>query len=387
MAQSDKLQSGIAALKAGDREQAVSLLAEAAKENRDNEMVWLYLGAALDDPQRKRQAFERVLKLNPDNEKAKIELAKLKALTPQPKPEPPKAAPPAAPKPSDLPPGTLTESSETFTIAGSALPITEPPKPEPPPQPTEPKENLAVRIAKGAVALTTRPFRVPFKIDGAPPFITLRGLASKFLRMGGTSIRQLFTNTLVPEQEGIQSVSLWDALLPVLSAAFVFGSSEFVGRFIRGILEIGFIGLGGVIVTPIFASILGMAAVLSGVLVGAYSGQVLLERQNSRITVNAHLGSYGSAILAAISIEAIFRLVLHVLIGITHNRGLGIFALLISLGLAAFVGYLLNKEWLHRYELDDKTINLAALITVGGGWLGTRIILALFGAIFRIPFF
>ena len=398
MAQSEKLQAGINALKSGDREQAVSYLTEAAKENRDDEMVWLYLGAALEDPQRKRQAFERVLRLNPDNEKAKLELAKLKALTSQPKPEPPKPAPKAPPAPvpqNDLPPGTLTESSETFTIAGSALPRVDPPKTAASSAPSSdessaPKPTAAQRVGsvvKGTVALTNRPFQPPFKIDGAPSFVTVRGLAAKWLRMGLASIRQLFDNTLVPEQEGIPRFTLWEAVLPVLAAAFVFGAAEFVGRVIRGVLEIGFIGIGGVLVTPFFAAILGMAAVFSGLLVGAYSGQVLLERQNSRITVNAHLGSYATAILAAISIESILRIVLHILIGITRNGGLGILALLLSLGLSGLIGYLLNKEWLHRYELDDKTINLAALITVGGGWLGIHIVLALFGAIFRIPFF
>jgi hypothetical protein len=394
MAQSEKLQAGINALKAGRRDEAVSFLTEAAKENRDDELVWLYLGAALEDPQRKRQAFERALKLNPDNEKAKLELAKLKALASQPKPEPPKPVPKAPPAPPSPPPGTLTEDSGTYTIAGSALPRIDQPNSEAATAPSEATTSdrptaadQARRVAQGVAALTTKPFHPPFKIDGAPPFVTLRGLAVKWLRMGLDSIKQLFNGTLVPEQEGIPHLSLWDAIMPVLSAAFVFGAAEFVGRLIRGILEIGFIGFGGVIVTPFFAAILGMAAVFSGLLVGAYSGQVLLERQNSRVTVNAHLGSYASAILAAISLEAIVRIILHVLVGITRNGGFGILALLLSLGLAGLIGYLLNKEWLHRYELDDKTINLAALITVGGGWLGIHIVLALFGAIFRIPFF
>ncbi len=79
MEPSPLVQQGIAAYKAGNKEEAVRLLSEALRENRQDENAWLYLGAAIDDPGRKRQAFEQVLAINPDNEKAKNALARLDA--------------------------------------------------------------------------------------------------------------------------------------------------------------------------------------------------------------------------------------------------------------------------------------------------------------------
>ena len=64
-------QQGIDAYKAGNKEEAIRLLSDAVRADRQNEDAWLYLGAALDDVTRKRQAFQRVLEINPNNEKAK----------------------------------------------------------------------------------------------------------------------------------------------------------------------------------------------------------------------------------------------------------------------------------------------------------------------------
>ncbi len=85
MALSETVQDGIRALQAGQREEAVSFLAQAVRENRMDEDAWLYLGLALDDPQRKRQSFEQVLKINPGNDKARLQLAKMGVSTNAPK--------------------------------------------------------------------------------------------------------------------------------------------------------------------------------------------------------------------------------------------------------------------------------------------------------------
>jgi tetratricopeptide (TPR) repeat protein len=73
------VQQGIAAYKAGNKDEAVRLLSDAIRQNREDETAWLYMGAAIDDPAKKRQAFERVLAINPDNEKAQNALARLDA--------------------------------------------------------------------------------------------------------------------------------------------------------------------------------------------------------------------------------------------------------------------------------------------------------------------
>src|SRR5437667_11985035 len=72
-------QQGIAAYQAGNKGEAIRLLSEAVRTKRDDEEAWLYPGAAIDDPERRRQAFQQVLRINPQNEKAKAALDRLGA--------------------------------------------------------------------------------------------------------------------------------------------------------------------------------------------------------------------------------------------------------------------------------------------------------------------
>src|SRR5881227_3015816 len=60
---------GITALKAGDREEARFWLAEAIQQDARNERAWVYLAAVL-PRQQAIAALERVLVLNPTNQKA-----------------------------------------------------------------------------------------------------------------------------------------------------------------------------------------------------------------------------------------------------------------------------------------------------------------------------
>jgi hypothetical protein len=397
MPPSELIRDGLRALQAGNREEAIRRFMDAVRENRRDDEAWFHLGVALENPKRKREAFERVRRINPEHPRVQAEFDKLKP--PEPAPKPKAAAPPADPQAAaaGAAPGTLLEDSGTFKIAGDGTPIT-PGSPGGTPTPPQSSEAASMTPARRALAVAggvgkavgsifTRPFSLPVKVDGAPALVTLRGLGVRWLRMGGTSIRQLVTNRLIPEQETISDVTLWDALMGVMAAAFCFGVAEAVGRFVRGILEVGAGGVGGFVVTPIIAGFLGLVAVAAGVLLGGYSGQVLFERQSSQISITAHLGVYASAIMAAISLEAVLRIVIHVLIGITGNGALGILALMFSAGLTALVGYLLYLAWKKSYELDENTTTLGVAVTVGGGWLVMRLLLLLFGVIFRIPFF
>ncbi len=74
-------QQGIDAYKAGNKAEAIRLLGEAIRADRQDKNAWLYLGAALDDPVRKRQAFMNVLEIDPANEQAKNALARLDLAT------------------------------------------------------------------------------------------------------------------------------------------------------------------------------------------------------------------------------------------------------------------------------------------------------------------
>ena len=71
------LEQAIVAIKAGDKATARKLLLAIIKENPNNETAILWLSTTTDDPARKRECFERVLKINPENEVAKRGLDKL----------------------------------------------------------------------------------------------------------------------------------------------------------------------------------------------------------------------------------------------------------------------------------------------------------------------
>ena len=71
----DLTTQGIMAYEAGEYKEANRLLAHAVKEDKYNEDAWFYLGMVQTKPEKKKQCMQRVLKINPDNEKAKQEIA------------------------------------------------------------------------------------------------------------------------------------------------------------------------------------------------------------------------------------------------------------------------------------------------------------------------
>ncbi|MCL4301414.1 MAG: hypothetical protein KJ077_37280 [Anaerolineae bacterium] len=71
------LQQAIAAIKSGDKITGQKLLLSFVKTNPNHETALLWLSVTTDDITKKRQCFERVLIINPNNEAAKRGLAEL----------------------------------------------------------------------------------------------------------------------------------------------------------------------------------------------------------------------------------------------------------------------------------------------------------------------
>lgn len=65
------LQKAIQAIELGDKATGQRLLAEFIKTDPHNETAWLWMSAVADSPQQKIYCFQRVLKINPENEEAK----------------------------------------------------------------------------------------------------------------------------------------------------------------------------------------------------------------------------------------------------------------------------------------------------------------------------
>jgi tetratricopeptide (TPR) repeat protein len=71
----DLLQQGIAAARAGHREQARGLLMQLVEADERNEQGWLWLAGVVDDPDDMRTCLQNVLDLNPANQQARQGLA------------------------------------------------------------------------------------------------------------------------------------------------------------------------------------------------------------------------------------------------------------------------------------------------------------------------
>src|ERR671931_800919 len=94
------LQQGIAAARAGRREEALALLMQVVEADERNEQAWLWLAGVIDDPEDMRTCLENVLDLNPGNVKAQQGLAWIEArYGPRAQPIPQPAA--ASDKPPD----------------------------------------------------------------------------------------------------------------------------------------------------------------------------------------------------------------------------------------------------------------------------------------------
>jgi len=66
----DRLSQGITALKAGNKSEAEQILKEVVQQTPQDVDAWLWLGASVSTPNETLYCLERVLELDPDNQKA-----------------------------------------------------------------------------------------------------------------------------------------------------------------------------------------------------------------------------------------------------------------------------------------------------------------------------
>ena len=71
------LQQAIGLVQVGDKSGAIKILKEIVTEDPKNENAWLWLAACFDKRENKVRSLQKVLKINPNNQKAKQALDKL----------------------------------------------------------------------------------------------------------------------------------------------------------------------------------------------------------------------------------------------------------------------------------------------------------------------
>jgi hypothetical protein len=72
-----RLQNAISAIKTGDKTRAQQQLVDYLQANPRDDVGWLWMAAALDDPDRKRDCLNKVLEINPENQVARQGLDRL----------------------------------------------------------------------------------------------------------------------------------------------------------------------------------------------------------------------------------------------------------------------------------------------------------------------
>jgi tetratricopeptide (TPR) repeat protein len=311
-------EQGIAALRSGNKEEGVRLLTEALRQDPNSEEAWLYLGAAVDDPARKRQCFERVLQINPNNERAQNALARLNAET-------------GAPPP-------------TASTAGSA-----------------------------ASSGGTRRYAIPASIPGAPASLSV----SEAVRDGRARIEQAVQIYARQDYEQIvragQTATQWDSVFVIGVAVVITGLAELFGRLIGWPLTL----FSGGLATPVWAIIqvvISMAVVAGGFAGAIYLSKFYIDSQHINVPMPQHSMYVAMTFLPVALVSALFTF-------ITQALGFLNCVLFPIIGLASFVAaiYGLYLLW-QAMERVYGSENSRGLITAALAFLGYIVVSVVIGA-------
>lgn len=126
-------QQGITALRAGKKAEARQFFKEAIQVDQKDTQAWLWLAAAVDTDREKINCLQMVLRLDPDNQSARNELARLSPHT-------------TPPGPASVRPSASSAAPSTPLKAPKPL-VTPPPVIPPPPYVNQPPNPVAAQTA------------------------------------------------------------------------------------------------------------------------------------------------------------------------------------------------------------------------------------------------
>jgi tetratricopeptide (TPR) repeat protein len=330
------VQQGIAAYKAGNKEEAVRLLSDAIRQNRNDETAWLYLGAAIEDPDRKRKAFEQVLTINPDNDKAKNALARLDA-------------------------GVSGSTAKPSGGAGSGAQVADKPK----------------AGSKLWESLSQESFTLPFRVSGAPETVTIPRLTEN-ARAKILEVSPIVLNRDYAAHAGqAQSAVMWDSVFIAMVGVIATGLAEFLGRLVGWVTSLFRGGILGLLIFPLFSAIVGMTGVAAGFAASVYGTKYYLENQGIKVNFPQLSMYYAVVFLPLILANAVFTFVSHAI------PFLRLPLLLMLLGVAGYGLYMLKGAFDRIYGTDNNIGLITAAIAVGGWAVGNLLAIILFG-MFRL---
>lgn len=356
----DNLRAGIEALQRGDRGTARELLREAASADPQNENAWYYLAAAQDDPALRRTYLERVLIINPLNEKARQVLVKLDEAE-------------AAASSTTAAPATPPPASRSSSVGAGVRKLSEAAS-------AKPKADSS---GLGAAA-TTPGFALPFTIPGAPARVGLVELFRDGFALFMRGVEAIQQKPGAWDEE-VRSATWWRFWLLVGWCAVVGITLTTVGTLVGSIFGL-FLGRGfnpliiiGLVLGLIVTIPINMAVLYGGVFASHWFAK---EQQRSNVSQLEH--AYSTAIFW--SPAAVIGAALTAITGVV---GLGFIGALASLALNIYALYLIGLHYrrLHTYQSENQewfttavffvaVIVLGAILGVFSGVFGTIGLLA-----------
>lgn len=148
------LRQGIAAVRAGHRDEGRAILLRVIEHDERNEAAWLWLSGAVEDLEERQICLENVLAINPQNAVAQAGLQRLT--------EQARAAPVGQPR---VPPTRGPEPEPVETSYTERVPEPEPPRPTLPAAPVEAPSSVPARAApfpQEPTSLEIDPFGCPY---------------------------------------------------------------------------------------------------------------------------------------------------------------------------------------------------------------------------------
>ncbi|HLA43138.1 MAG TPA: hypothetical protein VJZ27_06875, partial [Aggregatilineales bacterium] len=76
------LKSGIQAARSGNKEVARDIFHQVLRLDSRNELAWMWLASVLESTQERKRALQKVLQINPENQRAQQALQKLGGTSP-----------------------------------------------------------------------------------------------------------------------------------------------------------------------------------------------------------------------------------------------------------------------------------------------------------------
>jgi hypothetical protein len=178
-----------------------------------------------------------------------------------------------------------------------------------------------------------------------------------------------------------QNATMWDAVFLAMVGSVVMGVAEFLGRLIGWFTHVFKGGILGLLISPLFAGIVAMAAAAGGFALSIYGAKYYLENQGIKVDFPRHSMYYAQIFLPIILVNALVTFMIHAVPGVLACLNLPLILGAAAVGLYGW--YMLKTIFDRVYGTDNNLGLIVAAISVGG-WVVGAVAGSILLGIFRI---